>query len=178
MSRDTHRDSTAHAPARLRGVRRPLFALGWMLLIFGTSCTVVRPDEFFRWIHANLLHDDRLFGGFQVFWGTCWFAVVKGWHATEFAVLYLLCLAALNRAAGGSPRRNATWAILIAVTFAATDEWHQTFVPGRGGTATDVLIDSLGVFAAALVSLRRITAGRKRGLLDGSRFASQAAPEA
>lgn len=33
----------------------------------------------------------------------------------------------------------------VGVSYASFDEWHQTFVPGRGGAVTDVLIDSSGV---------------------------------
>lgn len=37
----------------------------------------------------------------------------------------------------------------LAVLFAALDEFHQTFVPGRSGNFTDVCIDSIGVIAAS-----------------------------
>lgn len=36
------------------------------------------------------------------------------------------------------------------VLFAALDEFHQSFVPGRSGNLTDVCIDSIGVIAASL----------------------------
>lgn len=35
---------------------------------------------------------------------------------------------------------------LICVAFAATDEFHQSFVPGRGPSVKDVMIDSVGAF--------------------------------
>ncbi len=35
--------------------------------------------------------------------------------------------------------------------YACSDEWHQTFVPGRAGRATDVLIDMIGVAVGMLV---------------------------
>ena len=43
---------------------------------------------------------------------------------------------------------------------AATDEFHQLFVPGRGARVTDVLIDSLGAAAGILLFLavRRLLA--------------------
>ena len=34
--------------------------------------------------------------------------------------------------------------MLIATAYAATDEVHQVFVPGRSAEFTDVLLDSLG----------------------------------
>lgn len=36
------------------------------------------------------------------------------------------------------------------VLFAALDEFHQTFVPGRSGNFTDVCIDSIGAMIASL----------------------------
>jgi VanZ family protein len=45
--------------------------------------------------------------------------------------------------------------MLIAVIYAATDEFHQSFSPGRHPRATDVLIDSLGAaIGAALAAWR------------------------
>ena len=37
----------------------------------------------------------------------------------------------------------------ISARYAATDEFHQTFVDGRTGTPVDVLIDSAGIAIAA-----------------------------
>ena len=36
----------------------------------------------------------------------------------------------------------------IAVAFAVTDEWHQSFVPSREGQARDVAVDALGAALA------------------------------
>jgi VanZ family protein len=40
--------------------------------------------------------------------------------------------------------RRAGIALLIAAAYAATDEWHQSFVPSRTAAFDDVLIDSTG----------------------------------
>ncbi|MBE5921868.1 MAG: Cof-type HAD-IIB family hydrolase [Lachnospiraceae bacterium] len=40
---------------------------------------------------------------------------------------------------------------LSGVLYACSDEWHQTFVPGRDGSLRDVLIDSLGVLVGILL---------------------------
>jgi VanZ family protein len=75
-------------------------------------------------------------------------------HLTVYAVLALLLWRALRsvskRATGWSWRvaRNA-W--LVVVAYAATDEVHQVFVPGRQGSAWDVLIDSAGGAASLLL---------------------------
>ena len=94
---------------------------------------------------------------FAVFWGVAWFTIVKGWHFTEFAVLTVLCAAAISYW-----RKSAdSWSIMLAMVFcavfAASDEWHQSFIPDRYGTVQDVLIDCLGVFiAGGMLLVRRI----------------------
>jgi VanZ family protein len=66
-------------------------------------------------------------------------------HATEYAVLAVLLVRALER-----PRL----AFALAVVYAASDEFHQTFVRGRHGSPYDVLIDAAGA-AIGLAAYRR-----------------------
>ena len=73
-------------------------------------------------------------------------------HAAEYGLLFALWWRALGP-------RGAVPAAAIALGYAMTDEFHQTFVPGRHGTPVDVLIDASGVAIAAGVLLRR---GRRR----------------
>jgi VanZ family protein len=70
-------------------------------------------------------------------------------HFGEYALLCFLWWRAL--ASVTSPRRAALLAFLITSGYAATDEFHQTFVEGRHGNALDWVIDSAG---AAVVALR------------------------
>jgi VanZ family protein len=70
-------------------------------------------------------------------------------HFGEYALLCFLWWRAL--ASVTSPRRAALLAFLITSGYAATDEFHQTFVEGRHGNALDWVIDSVG---AAVVALR------------------------
>lgn len=42
-------------------------------------------------------------------------------------------------------------AILSAALYAMTDEFHQSFVPGRGPQITDVLLDTSGAMLGALI---------------------------
>ena len=39
----------------------------------------------------------------------------------------------------------------VGLLYAATDEIHQLFVPGRSGSVTDVLLDTAGCFVGALI---------------------------
>ena len=68
-------------------------------------------------------------------------------HVTEYAVLTALWWRALR---GIGLARPVLVAAAISLGYAATDEFHQTFVDGRRGTPVDVLIDSLGIAIAAL----------------------------
>lgn len=52
-------------------------------------------------------------------------------------------------------RRAIAYATLFAFTFALSDEYHQSFVFGRSGNATDVAIDSLGIFLSVLLIDKR-----------------------
>ena len=40
---------------------------------------------------------------------------------------------------------------ILGTLYAASDEWHQLYVPGRAGRMNDVLIDSLGIFIGWMV---------------------------
>jgi VanZ family protein len=74
------------------------------------------------------------------------FVLRKLGHAGVFGILALL----LWRALAGTTawRRPSAWAFVIAVLYAASDEWHQAFVSGRGPSAVDVGIDSIGAGVA------------------------------
>ena len=69
-------------------------------------------------------------------------------HFAEYALLCFLWWRALVTVT--SPGRAALFAFLLASGYAATDEYHQTFVEGRHGAALDWAIDSAGAAAAAL----------------------------
>lgn len=43
--------------------------------------------------------------------------------------------------------------LLVGLIYAITDEYHQSWIPGRGPSIIDVCIDTLGVFAGILIVL-------------------------
>jgi VanZ family protein len=51
---------------------------------------------------------------------------------------------------GDARRRSIFWTVSIGVFYAMTDEWHQSFVPGRDPSLWDALFDTLGVAFAAI----------------------------
>ena len=66
--------------------------------------------------------------------------VKKSGHMVGYAILATTYWYALGLKPG---RRWLAW--MLAVLYAATDEFHQSFVPGRGASALDVLLfDNLG----------------------------------
>lgn len=80
------------------------------------------------------------------------YPVRKAAHATEYACLAVL-LMGMYQSYGLAGRRQIAVSFLSAAGYAATDEFHQLFVPGRGCRVTDVLIDSLGAAAGILLFL-------------------------
>ncbi len=79
------------------------------------------------------------------------FIVRKAAHFTAYAILgallfQLLCFVKDKRLRG-------LFAIAGAFLYAASDEWHQSFSPGRSCELRDMLIDTCGALLAVLLSL-------------------------
>jgi VanZ family protein len=77
-------------------------------------------------------------------------------HMASFGTLAYLWFWTLR---GAVPRPMLTAAV-IAVLYAGSDEWHQTFVEGRHGTPVDVAIDSVGIAVAAWLANKQ--GGKRR----------------
>lgn len=74
-------------------------------------------------------------------------------HLVEYGLLAALFARALK--GEGRPPKVVFWAsLLFCFLYAASDEFHQTFVKGRYGKVRDVALDTLGA-ALALSVLRR-----------------------
>ena len=73
-------------------------------------------------------------------------------HLTEYFILGVLLHRALRGDDRGWKLKWAFWAIVIAAAYASLDEFHQSFVPGRGPAVADVLLDTAGGVAAQLVA--------------------------
>jgi VanZ family protein len=71
----------------------------------------------------------------------------KGAHFSVYALLAALIWRALEWR-----RRGWLLAWALAVLYAASDEWHQSFVANRHPQATDVLIDACGAATALLIA--------------------------
>ena len=135
-------------------------ALGWMLLIFMMSHQPGgESGAFTRKVIDALAKvgiDLKAMFGEDTVW-----VIRKAAHFSEYFILALLLLWALRPFEW--PKR-AWLAIAFTALYAATDEFHQLFIPKRVGDAFDVLIDSLGgATAVGLFALVRHWMLRRRG---------------
>lgn len=89
------------------------------------------------------------------------FAIRKLAHFSEYALLgFALILHIMQLQKKIYVRLPGLWAWGVGTIYAASDEFHQGFVAGRGPSIRDVMIDSAGVIAGVLllcVVLQRVS---------------------
>ncbi|MBD3282071.1 MAG: VanZ family protein [Candidatus Portnoybacteria bacterium] len=68
-------------------------------------------------------------------------------HIMEYAILTFLLLRAFN----AKTTKKILITALISIAYAASDEYHQSFVLNRHGSLIDVGIDSIGVFLTSIM---------------------------
>jgi VanZ family protein len=147
-------DSDCRAPRILFFIRVPklraflkywLPVLIWMALIFSASAdshSYEHSSRFFepflRWLFPQMP---------QVNIEEIHHLIRKCGHLTEYAILALLLWRALHLSKNNLP----TWswpkvggALLLVFLYAASDEFHQRFVPTRTPLVSDVFIDTAG----------------------------------
>lgn len=85
------------------------------------------------------------------------FIAKKGGHLFGYALLAAAYFHAL-RGDKRAEKRQVVLALLLTALYAASDEWHQTFIPGRSGSPVDVGIDfaggAIGVFVSHAIRQR------------------------
>jgi len=137
----------------------------WMLLIFYFSSQAAEQS-------------DKLSGGIAEIIGRFLAHIIPGYgfdlvlfdrilrkaaHFSIYLVLGVLVSDALKRS-GIKGRKLIAFALGICILYAASDEFHQLFVSGRGGQATDVLLDSagamLGIGGRMLLKMNRYKKGK------------------
>ena len=134
--------AVAKLPAFLKFWLPVLF---WMALIFSASADAHSYEHssrfvepFLRWLFPNMS---------QANIGMIHHVLRKCGHLTEYAILALLLWRALHVTGNHLP----TWSwpkvggtLLLVFIFAASDEFHQRFVPTRTPMVSDVFIDTAG----------------------------------
>ena len=139
---------------------RWLLVIVWMAVIFVFSSqpgdASEETSQFAIYIF-NLLGLD-LYG----FFGTlAQFIVRKCAHFTVYLVLYMLLFNALRESFSF---KKALWlSMLAAFLYACSDEFHQSFVPGRGPAFKDVMIDSTGALVGlTIIYIKNLRNSKKK----------------
>jgi len=126
----------------------PLVA--WMVLIFFASTGALSGENTSRIVRPLLLwlfpeiSDEKI--------ALAHFVTRKVAHFLEYGVLALLAARAFSKSSSQWLRRR--WfvlSLLLAVVYSLADEYHQSFVPSRGASVYDSLIDTLGGLTALLL---------------------------
>jgi VanZ family protein len=135
----------------LRFVRYWMPAIVWMAIIFLGSTDMLSAEHtsrflipFLRWFdpQISLAALDQI-----------QFAIRKLGHLTEYAILAMLLWRALRGGIRWQMKMSILFlvAVLASAIFAASDEFHQSFVPSRTGSPNDVMIDICGALAGLAV---------------------------
>src|SRR3954470_23861018 len=124
--------------------------IGWMLLIFAGSTDALSAEHtsrflvpFLHWLSPNI--------SFETI-AAIHFTFRKIGHFTEYALLAALTWRALRGTFTALPLGVVNLAAFFAAAaFAASDEFHQSFVPTRTSSAHDVMVDCFGALFAVVV---------------------------
>lgn len=127
--------------------------LVWMCIIFWFSAAPAKESSEMS-MSAGTLILQKLVPGYeeweedrqQEFVEKIEYPIRKCAHASEYAILGILLMLTWNSYIPDA-KRGRLIMFVAGVLYAASDEFHQLFVPGRSGRLTDVLIDSAGLLA-------------------------------
>lgn len=94
----------------------------WALIIFTfSSFPTIETSDFFLWD----------------------FLIKKSAHLIEYGILAILIYRAMIETEIDN-KKAIIYSIIIAGLYGASDEFHQSFIPGRGPAVRDVIIDTIG----------------------------------
>lgn len=98
------------------------------------------------------------------------FIIKKSAHLIEYSVLYFLLFRAINNTKVSMKNKNIclglryrgenlkVWLLplIFLIIYAISDEYHQSFIPGRTATVRDILIDISGGFMTYYLAIKKI----------------------
>jgi len=84
------------------------------------------------------------------------FVIRKLAHFCEYAILCFLCYRGLKNTTKVSLAKGLLLAFFMAVLYALSDEYHQTFINGRTGRSFDIWVDSFGAIGGLLFVLKLV----------------------
>lgn len=122
----------------------------WMCFIFWMSTGTFSSQNTFPLVETVLRFLVRNLSSQEV-------DLIHGWirksaHVAEYFILGLLLFRAFRGGSMGSWNWRWTFfAVMVVVLWAASDEFHQSFVPTRTASVVDVVIDTAGGVLAQLV---------------------------
>lgn len=135
-----------------------LLLAGWMILIFSFSAQPAAESDkvsgtvSYRIVerYGQIFHMELTEEETEHYARNINYPIRKAAHMTEYAILGLLSFACC---VGYKKRGRGSYlpALGISAAYAATDEIHQLFVPGRAGRLSDVCIDTAGAALALLL---------------------------
>lgn len=99
-----------------------------------------------------LSHQPELKSGLPERWD---FFLAKSAHFLEYAILTFLLIRALQEHQL-TKKKILILAVILAMGYAFSDEYHQSFILGRNASLRDVLIDSSGVLLIAWLVRRKM----------------------
>jgi VanZ family protein len=152
-----------------RALSLTLLSAWWPALLWAAFIFVMSTDSFssahtsrffeplLRWLFPPLTA-----GQFEIIHHI----IRKSAHFVEYFIFFLLLYRGVRITGGARAGWHWSWALwawLIAAGYSALDEVHQIFVPSRGPSAWDSLLDSTGALIALLVVFclyRRIVRSR------------------
>ena len=123
----------------------------WLPLAIWTTLILLTSNDLFSSSHSTSIFAvllGRYFSPHAV--DTINFIFRKTMHLTGYAIEGAFGFRAARGRNRGFALRWAIAGVVIAVAVASIDEWHQTLVPSRGGSANDVLVDGCGAVLAQL----------------------------
>jgi len=119
----------------------PLVA--WMVFIFFASTGALSGENTSRIIRPLLLWLFPEISEEKI--ALAHFVTRKVAHFLEYGVLAFLAARAFSKSSGRwLSRRWLMVSLLLVVVYSLADEYHQSFVPSRGASIYDSLIDTLG----------------------------------
>ena len=151
-----------------RNVKNLALLIAWMCFIFymsGKTADASTKDSDFV---INLLNSLGLnfSGNFGEFASVI---VRKGAHLTEYMILCLLIYNVLSDYMEIG-RKVFIYSVIGVFLYACSDELHQSFVPGRAGRFTDVLIDTTGGIIGVFVVMVYHKIKKRKNLINQGRL--------
>jgi len=146
----------------------------WLGLITFESTDYMSAQNTGSMLYALLT---RLFGPINLYDFLYWHHYLrKAGHVVGYGILALLLLRGFRETFSGREpwlARPAMLAWLGTAFVAAMDEWHQSYIPSRGASVRDVILDSTAGLMALLILLLLVRQRPPAAVPAGSDSASQ-----